>query len=386
MREFALHKRSCECCGGDNFEPVFEHSAVVVTAKNTWKFVNRTVVCKECGFCFQSPTPSVKDLEDYYKDGLSADENATLPYSADTRIELLKRYSVPNGVFAEVGGYESGEFHRRCAPLFGNKITVQISADANTDLKSIYELQENSIDVLAHYDVLEHVSNIKEFLAACYAALRLDGVMICEIPDMRLYPKNLVLLEFSHVNHFSITTLNSIAKQIDFDLIEVGHNCSRQDGLLAVFRKAASYSLQIHDGRSEYLDALACAKGGVEQVNELNRNISAIKKKITQLASDGRKITVWAVNNFSRKLLQDFDLPNIAIVVDMDPRRRNHFIREGVSVGLPSEFVAHISQSELLVICAPQYSTEILQWIASNTNKSFLGEVIEVGRFREPIP
>ena len=68
----------------------------------------------------------------------------------------------------------------------------------------------------------------------------------------------------------------------------------------------------------------------------------------------------------------------------MDLRRRNHFIREGVSVGLPSEFIAHISKSELLVICAPQYSKEILQWIASNTNKSFLGEVIEVGRFREP--
>ena len=69
----------------------------------------------------------------------------------------------------------------------------------------------------------------------------------------------------------------------------------------------------------------------------------------------------------------------------MDPRRRNHFVREGVSVGLPSEFVAHISKSELLVICAPQYSQEILQWIASNANKSFSGEVVEVGRFGEPL-
>ena len=56
---------------------------------------------------------------------------------------MLDRYRAPSGVFAEIGGDEPGEFHRRCAGLFGKMLNVEVAEDASADYRSVNELPAN---------------------------------------------------------------------------------------------------------------------------------------------------------------------------------------------------------------------------------------------------
>jgi len=378
MLEIALEPRACECCGGNDLEPVWSSQSVVARARNTWRFPVNVAVCRGCGFCFASPGPRRDDLARYYAEGLTGCKAIGLPYSIDARMAVLERYRAPRGVFAEIGGDQPGEFHRRCAPLFGRQLVVEVSQDTPAELRSVHDLAENSVDVLAHYDVLEHVAEVRDFLAACHRALRPGGVMICEVPDLRLYPRNLLLLEFEHVNHFSAATLTTMARRTGLNLVEFGHVCSRPYGLLSVFRKEPVQAGGGPDSQCEFIDALACVRGGLEQIRRHELQIAELRQRITALGGARKNITLWAVTDLLRRLLDNFTLPSSAIVVDSDPRRKDHLEREGILVSQPKDCIEHIARSELLVICAPRYQSEILAWVRRETGKTFAAEALVV--------
>ena len=329
------------------------------------------VVCRKCGFCFASPGPKPDDLKRYHAEGMAGHKAIGLPYSVDARISVLQRYCVPDGVFAEIGGDQPGEFHRCCASLFRKQLVVEVSEDTPAELRSVHDLTESSVDVLAHYDVLEHVLEVGDFLAACHRALKPGGVMICEVPDLRLYPRNLLLLEFEHVNHFSTVTLTALAQKVGFSRVEIDHLCSRPYGFLSVFRKSPIQRVERPDSQCEFIDALACLRGGIEQVRRIELQIEILRRQVTALGASGKKVTLWAVTDLLRRLLDNFSLPKSAVVVDSDPRRRHHLEREGVVVLQPKDCIAHIAQSELLVICASRYKSGILDWVARETGKTF---------------
>jgi len=377
MKEITLQPRSCECCGGSDLEPIWQGQSIVKGASNRWLFPFRIAVCRNCGFCFNSPGPVHDDLARYHADGLAANNEIGLPYSIDIRMSVLKRYSVPNGVFAEIGGNKPDEFHRRCASLFSKQLVVEVADEIAAELRSVHELVENSVDVLTHYDVLGHVSDVKDFLLACQKALKPDGVMICEVPDIRLYPRNLLLQEFEHVNHFSTTTLSAIARQVGLNPIEFGHICSRPYGLLAIFRNEET-QVPPNYLSSEYIDALACIHGGIEQVRRCDEQIKLIREQITLVGGGNKKITIWGVTDLLRSLIDDYSILDSTIVVDSDPRRKDHLEEEGVSVLQPKDSIKHIKQSELLVICAPRYRSEILEWILQHASKTFSGKSLIV--------
>lgn len=376
--EITLEPRSCECCDGTDVELLWSSQSIVVRASNTWKFPYNVAVCRSCGFCFASPGPRHDDLARYYADGLTGYKEIGLPYSVDARIGVLERYSVPDGVFAEVGGDQPGEFHRRCAPFFARQLVVDVASDTPAELRSVHDIPENSVDVLAHYDVLEHVTEVRDFLASCHRALKPGGVMICEVPDLRLYPRNLLLLEFEHVNHFSAVTLTAIARRVGLNLVELGHLCSRPYGFLGVFRKEAVQTVPDTSSQCEYIDALACVRGGVEQIQRNELQIKNLRRQITALSQTGRRITLWAVTDLLRRLLDDFPLSESVMVVDSDPRRKDHLERDGVLVSEPKNCIEHIAQSELLIICAPRYKSEILEWVARECGKTFAGRELAV--------
>lgn len=378
MLEIGLEPRICECCGGSDLDQVWSSQSVVRRSVNTWRFPVRVAICRTCGFCFASPGPKSDDLARYHADAMCGYKGIGLPYSIENRQSVLERYRAPAGVFAEVGGDQPGEFHRRCAGLFGKQINVEISGDISAEYRSVRELPENSVDVMAHYDVLEHVPQLRDFLAGCHRALKPDGVMVCEVPDIRLYPRNLLLLEFEHVNHFSITTLAVIAQMVGLQLIEAGHACSRPYGFLSVFRKACVRADHRADLPFEYLDALACIQGGIEQIRRNSAQLQSLRQRITGSGSHKKKITLWGVTELMRRLLENYKLPGTAVIVDSDPRRRTHLESEGITVFQPKDCREHIKGSELLVIFAPRYKMEILEWVTRETGKAFSGDELAV--------
>jgi SAM-dependent methyltransferase len=354
--------------------------SVVKRAVNTWRFPFHIVVCRVCGFCFVSPGPHAGDLARYHAEGLEGHKGIGLAYSIDARMTVLERYATPGGVFAEIGSDGSTEFHRRCANLFGTLISVEVATDTPAEYRHVGDLPANTTDVVAHYDVLEHVPNVREFLAACYRALKPGGVMVCEMPDIRLYPRNLLLLEFEHVNHFSVTTLASIAASVGFTLMEVEHACSRPFGLLSVFRKTGGPVDPHPHSRVECLDALACIKGGLAQVRRNAVQIDSLRSRVTGLCDSGGKVTLWGVTDLLRRFLDGYARPQGAVVVDSDPRRRTHLEDEGIVVLEPRDAVEHIAGSQLLAVFAPRYKAEIIEAVTRVTGRvPGPAEVVVVG-------
>ncbi len=380
MLEIGLEPRACECCGGTDVELVWSSYSIIKRAVNAWRFPMNVAVCRTCGFCFVSPGPKSEDLARYHAEGLSGYKAIGLAYRIEPRLEVLGRYRAPNGVFVEVGGDQAGEFHQRCAALFGTIVDVEISEDTSAEFRRVHDLPEESADVIAHYDVLEHIGQVRPFLAACRRALKPGGVMVCETPDLRLYHRNLLLLEFEHTNHFSVTTLAAIARRVGLELIEVGHRCSRTYGMLTVFRKVdVPTDLRI-DSPYERLDALACLRGGIELIRRNEVQMAAVRERMDDLGRRGKRITVWAVTDLLRRLLDGYTLPDTAVIVDSDPRRETHLADLGLAVRQPKDCLDHIRQSELLAICAPRYSAEILESVTRDAGRAFRpNEVAVVG-------
>jgi len=93
MKKITLQPRSCECCGGNDLDQVLQSQSSVKRTSDTWIFPFSVAVCRNCGFCFNSPGPKQEDLIRYYSDGISGSKDIGLPYSIDTRIAVLERYS-----------------------------------------------------------------------------------------------------------------------------------------------------------------------------------------------------------------------------------------------------------------------------------------------------
>ncbi len=377
--EMPLEPRICECCGNTDLESVWTNESVVTKASASYRFKVFVVVCKKCGFCFSSPVYNSVILNKYYLDALSRSKDIMLPYSIGPRTAFLKKYSMPNGILAEIGGDQADEFQRGLNGFFEKVINIELTANSGADYISINDVPSNHVDIITHYDVLEHVPKIKEFLKSCRNVLKENGLMICEVPDIRLYPRNLLLLEYEHVNHFSALTLSTIAAECGFELQEVGHICSRPFGFVAAFRKRDIASIrQTIDWPLEYVDAKSCIQGAVYQVEKVYEHIKSIQEEITRAAGQGGKVTVWCVTDLLYRLIKNYQLPKNAIVVDTDPRRQAHLKSYDLEVFQPKQQINHIKKSDLLVICAPRYKEEILEWIYVTTGKRFGGSGLEV--------
>ena len=369
--------RLCDCCGGVDLELMWSNKSIIVRRLNTWEFPVNVSICRDCGFCFSSPSPNSDDLMKYYEDGNVSYKEISLPYSIEERLRILDTYKVPDGVFVEIGGDAPGEFHRRCSKYFNQLHSIEVTKELKNKSINISMLKE-SVDVISHYDVLEHVLDIKQFLSNCFSALKRGGVMICEVPNLKLYPDNLLLQEPDHVNHFTISSLSLIAEKIGFSLIDSDNNASRPYGFVAIFKKDGVGIPCNKEYKNEFIEARTYIVGALKQIHNNDIQLTNVRKKIDQLTKDNKKIILWGVTDLLRSLLKDYKLSDKAIIVDSDPRRKDDLILDGIKVRQPIKCVKKFLHADLLVICAPRYASDILTWVESNTGKIFKDESLSI--------
>lgn len=382
MKELLLEKRRCECCDGDDLELVYSNKSRLRARSEIYLFWQHVVVCRRCGFCFNSPCPTREDLESYYTNIFSINEATPFHYSIDARINALKKHISKETNFVEIGGNQSGEFHKKLLKYVGSIQNIDLNDECPSNLKTINILPEASVDILACYDVLEHIPKIKEFLQSCSRVLKEGGIMMIEVPDIKFYPRNLMLFCAEHVNHFSAHTLEKIANNSGFELIEIEHAASSRPltGFLAVFKKEnkKEKNCNFDESRAEYLDALACVKDGNEQVERLQNHINQLRKRIIKLNEGGKKVTLWCVTDFFYKMIDDFELPRNTIVVDSDIRKKDHLKDKKILIRQPAACLKHIKESDLLIIFSSRNKKNILEWIKSNGGKAFSAEKLEI--------
>lgn len=376
-RAIRLRARDCENCSGKDLEPVWHQSFIARTRSGKFGFDVNNVICRNCGFVFVSPVFDEADLGDYYKDSFSAFADAAPDYDVDKRLAFLESVAPRGDLFVEVGANLKTEFHRRLEAIYGKVTTVEINDSVDSDHRSLAAMSDACAEVVAHYFVLEHVPKVLTFLKECTRVLRDCGVMICEVPDIRVYPQDPSALQLhEHTNHFSRQILRELAEQAGFTEISTSaEHCSRSFGFASAFRKSAPRSpgAAIAD---EYKSNRELFLAGVEAVERSEMEINRSYQTFMTYQERGSGVILWAANDVMARFLGRCTGLGNATVVDSNEQKAKVFFP--LKVFTPDSAIDAIRKAEGIFIFTKFHAADILKQIEQSSGKKFDSESVHI--------
>jgi len=230
----------CPACGSEAAQKAFE------------KYDLSYVVCTGCATTYVNPRPSPATLEWYY----ATSENYwywnkyIFPASEDARREkifrpraeriadICRRNAVGDRVLLEVGaGF--GTFCEEITRLgvFRRVIAVEPTSDLAATCRGrgleVIEkpieqvrLEEATVDVVASFEVIEHLFSPSDFVSSCASLLAPGGLLILSCPnvlgfDMVVLRDQSDSFDPEHLNYFHPASLSHLARRCGFDVLEV---------------------------------------------------------------------------------------------------------------------------------------------------------------------
>ena len=194
------------------------------------------VQCKNCGFIYVNPRPTAEELketysEDYYQSFDMLDWDKKTSYFEEI-ISQIKPF-VNKGRLLEIGcamGYfldtarqhgfdcEAVEFSQWASNYAREERGLKVFTGNLLEAK----LTDNAFDLIASWEVLEHVIDLREYFAEIKRILKPGGWLAFSLPNIDSlvgYFKNDVeLMPQFHFSHFSPKTLKRFLEQYDFKI------------------------------------------------------------------------------------------------------------------------------------------------------------------------
>jgi len=207
------------------------------------------IECAHCTLRYTFPIPSIEQIAPYYNfpDYIShtdttsgwmnklyhAVRNRTLDQKSSWVQSLFTGYK---GKLLEVGAGTGAFAH--CMKEKHWEVTA-LEPDASSRQKALenynlslqtpdtlYQLAENSQDVICLWHVLEHVHDLKGYLKAFKSILKTNGRLIIAVPnytsyDAQYYKKHWAAYDVPrHLYHFSPASIQFLLKQFDMQLVQ----------------------------------------------------------------------------------------------------------------------------------------------------------------------
>ncbi|MCB0476628.1 MAG: class I SAM-dependent methyltransferase [Crocinitomicaceae bacterium] len=160
--------------------------------------------CSSCGFLFTNPVPQEEVIGRYYESEVYVSHSNTKKgfknfvyhlvrnFTLQRKVVLVKRYS-PKGVLLDIGsgaGYFLNKAKQEGFETIGLEPSEEVRKGAidefNLDIRSLdnlYKLENNSVDVISMWHVLEHVYHLNKDLEQMMKVLKKDGTMIVAVPN-----------------------------------------------------------------------------------------------------------------------------------------------------------------------------------------------------------
>lgn len=229
----------CPACNEANHQPIFE------------KYAFQFVQCNTCDTVFMTPRATPEILEAFYRHSKLYEywNKYIFPSSMEARrekifkprvarlIDICNKYNIPSDCIVEVGaGY--GIF---CEELirqhyFKRVVAVEPNSDlAGTCRSSGVEVVEDTVenigqetyaaDVLAAFEVVEHLFSPQAFLENCLKLLKANSIMILTCPnykgfDIEPLAEKSDSIDAEHINLFNPDSMALLLNRCGFKVLE----------------------------------------------------------------------------------------------------------------------------------------------------------------------
>ncbi|HEY7314151.1 MAG TPA: class I SAM-dependent methyltransferase [Gemmataceae bacterium] len=230
----------CPACDSADHRPAFT------------KYELNYVVCTQCATMYISPRPSPAVLENYYaqSENYRYWNQYIFPASEGMRRErifrpralrlrdICARHGIEGGVLLEVGaGFGTFCEEVQRLGLFQRVIAVEPTPDlaATCRHKGLEVIQSpiervstevGQVDVVAAFEVLEHLFSPRQFVTACRERLAPGGLLLITCPNLKGFDVSVLgslsnTVDVEHLNYFHPDSLCHLLEQCGFVPLEV---------------------------------------------------------------------------------------------------------------------------------------------------------------------
>jgi len=234
---------NCPICGSNNSKRFLEAKDHNVSGD---KFT--IVECADCEFRFTSPIPSENTIGNYYKSENYVSHSDTKKgvinkiyhivrnRAIKQKEKLATKYSSSNTILDI--GCGTGDFLGYCKnqnwKTFGlepdesaRKIALEKNGIKANGLDHLFQMEENSVDVISMWHVLEHVYNLNKDITQYKKILKEDGTLIIAVPncsskDAAHYKENWAAYDLPiHLYHFRPKNIIELFKNHEMEVVDI---------------------------------------------------------------------------------------------------------------------------------------------------------------------
>jgi 2-polyprenyl-3-methyl-5-hydroxy-6-metoxy-1,4-benzoquinol methylase len=229
---------ACPACGGRDRHVRFE--------KLTLSYQE----CEDCRTVYISPRPSPAVLRDYYEnsENYAYWNSVIFPASESARrerifrprvkrlLDLCERHGVTTGTLVEVGpGFGTFGEELRATNAFKRVIVIEPTPELAQTCRSrgleVIEATvetaviDTAVDVVASFEVIEHLFEPAVFVRLCARLLRPGGVLVLTCPNVNGFDVDVLgpespAIDGEHLNYFHPASLGRLLEDNGFAVLE----------------------------------------------------------------------------------------------------------------------------------------------------------------------
>lgn len=233
----------CIICGGKKFDSFLTCRDNLVSKKDF-----ELVKCDQCGFVFTNPRPDIGEISMYYESDeylshnsdkqsfISLVYNQVRSINIKRKLKLVKQCSKPYGSLLDYG-CGVGEFLKSAIRSGWNGQGIEPSDNARAiAIKSgltigqpneLAKIQDNIIDTITLWHVIEHIHNLNDVLVDLKRVLKENGTFVVAVPNFNSWDAYKYQSKWAaydvprHLYHFSSDTVKMLFSNIGMRIVSI---------------------------------------------------------------------------------------------------------------------------------------------------------------------
>lgn len=357
----------CRICGRNMSEEQIvsvkdDLSEMVSTSPKVYSQKYMTVYY--CSKCQHRQIDYVMD-DGFYENTSSVQEGCKQYYgdlnNKEGYIRKIKKYAHMDSIL-DVGCGE-GEFLHTASRYFNNCCGIEPFLHENKfcaeNIKYINEYFSSDLlipqyDVIASFQVLEHIVDVNEFARAYHKYMKEGGIGVINVPNgnevfMKPCFSQIVM---QHINYFSVYSLTGLLNKNGFEILEIENDISAME-ITVYFRKN-------------------------RKVQNIQEHVEKLSHALNEELCDYNQIAIWGAGGKAdcyASLLQEKNKGKILHIFDSDESKYGGYIG-GLDISIEQPDTGIIEQMEAVVIFASTYNSEIIKDLTEIYN--YKGKIIYI--------